>query len=98
MAGQNKKKNKTHFNKKKGPTHNRRQAIKIINWKARSIKAIISELKNIITKTDDPQVICLQETKLKEKQSEIKMPNYKEIHRQYISEKGSPGLSILIRI
>ena len=34
---------------------------------------------------------------MKEKQNEIKIPNYKEIHRQYISEKGSPGLSILIR-
>ena len=88
---------KTLFNNKKDPTHNRRQTIKIINWNCRVLKGKISELKSTITKTDYPQVICLQETKMKEKQNEIKIPNYKEIHRQYLSEKGSPGLSILIR-
>ena len=72
MAGQNKKKNKTHFNKKKGPTHNRRQAIKIINWKARSIKAIISELKNIITKTDDPQVTASKRQNSKKNKAKSK--------------------------
>ena len=79
------------------PTHNRKQTIKIINWNCRGFKGKTSELKNIITKTDYPQVICLQETKMKEKQNEMKIPNYKEIHRQHVSEKGSPGLSILIR-
>ena len=57
---------KTLFNNKKDPTHNRRQTIKIINWNCRVLKGKISELKSTITKTDYPQVICLQETKMKD--------------------------------
>ena len=93
MAGQNKKNKNTLPNNKMDPTLNRKQTIKIINWNCRGYQGKTSELKNIITKTDYPQVICLQETKMKEKQNEIKVPNYKEIHRQHVSEKGSPGLS-----
>ena len=70
-------------------------SVSIINWNARHIKNKKTELKKFISDLKLPEILCIQETRLK-KNDTFKIHKYEEF-RQPESENKSPGLSILVR-
>ena len=68
--------------------------IKIVYWNCRSLANKRADLANFTEQQNKPEIICLQETRLK-KNSKLKFIDYIE-HRQE-ADQNSPGLSILTR-
>jgi exodeoxyribonuclease III len=75
-----------------------KKTIKIISWNVNGIRAVIRKDVFIpYVKKEDPDIICLQETKAMQGQAEIDLPEYEEIWNS-AERKGYAGTAIFTKI
>lgn len=72
--------------------------MKIYSWNVNGLRAVIRKgaLQDFI-KAEDPDILCIQETKAKEGQAEIDLPNYTEIWHSAI-RPGYSGTAIFSKL
>jgi exodeoxyribonuclease III len=72
--------------------------IKLISWNVNGIRAVIRKEKFIsFIEEENPDVLCLQETKAMQGQAEIDLPEYEEIWNS-AERKGYSGTAIFTKI
>lgn len=73
-------------------------AIKIYSWNVNGLRAVIRKgaLQELIDQCD-PDILCLQETKAKQGQAEIDLPNYEELWNS-AERAGYSGTAIFTKI
>jgi exodeoxyribonuclease-3 len=70
--------------------------IKIISWNVNGIRATLKKGFLDYIKVENPDIICLQETKAEQGQAEIDLPNYTEYWNS-ASRKGYSGTAIFTK-
>jgi exodeoxyribonuclease-3 len=75
-----------------------KKSIKFISWNVNGIRAVIRKEKFLpFMKEEQPDVLCLQETKAQQGQAEIDLPEYEEIWNS-AERKGYSGTAIFTKI
>ncbi len=70
---------------------------KLVSWNVNGLRACVSKgCFDEFMKKEDPDVICLQETKLSEGQIEMDLPGYEE-YWNYAEKKGYSGTAIFTK-
>ena len=71
--------------------------LKLVSWNVNGLRACVSKgcFQEFMEK-ENPDVICLQETKLQEGQIEMDLPEYKE-YWNYAEKKGYSGTAIFTK-
>ena len=73
-------------------------AKKLVSWNVNGLRACVSKgCFDEFMKKEDPDVICLQETKLQEGQISLDLPGYHQ-YWNYAEKKGYSGTAIFTRI
>src|SRR6218665_429560 len=73
------------------------KAVVVAHWNVRGLRANLYQLKNYLNETSySPDIICLQETFLKEKIKTPNFDNYNVVRKDYVKNSRG-GLAILIR-
>src|SRR6218665_210318 len=73
------------------------KAVVVAHWNIRGLRANLYQLKNYLNETSySPDIICLQETFLKEKIKTPNFDNYNVVRKDYVKNSRG-GLAILIR-
>jgi len=70
------------------------QQLTLLQWNCNSVRPRMIELKNFIFK-NNPAIVCLQETKLKEKHK-LRIPGYKSFRKDRPGDIGAGGVAILV--
>jgi len=71
--------------------------IKLISWNVNGIRAVIRKDVFVpFVKNEDPDILCLQETKAQQGQAEIDLPEYEEIWNS-AERKGYSGTAIFTK-
>lgn len=72
--------------------------IKLISWNVNGIRAVIRKKAFVpFIKDEEPDILCLQETKAQQGQAEIDLPEYEEIWNS-AQHKGYSGTAIFTKI
>lgn len=73
--------------------------MKIVSWNVNGIRSIHKKgTFTAFVEKEKPDIVCLQETKAEEHQSEVDLPDYKEYWNSSSSRKGYAGTAIFTRI
>src|SRR6218665_1406743 len=73
------------------------KAVVVAHWNVRGLRANLYQLRNYLNETRyPPDIVCLQETFLKEKMKTPKIDNYNAVRKDYVKHSRR-GLAILIR-
>lgn len=70
--------------------------LKIISWNVNGIRAVLKKGFTDFVKTEDPDILCLQETKAMQGQAEIDLPEYIEYWNS-AERKGYSGTAIFTK-
>lgn len=75
-----------------------KKAIKLVSWNVNGIRAVMNkDLFIPFVKEENPDILCLQETKAMKGQAEIDLPEYEEIWNS-AERKGYSGTAIFTKI
>jgi len=72
--------------------------MKIISWNVNGIRAVIKKGFYNFIDNENPDIICIQETKASPEQVDLKLPNYKYQFWNSASKKGYSGTAIFSKI
>jgi len=72
--------------------------VKIISWNVNGIRAVIKKGFYDFMKKENPDIICLQETKAHKDQVDLKLPNYPYQYWNSAVKKGYSGTAIFSKI
>ena len=72
--------------------------MKIISWNVNGIRAVIKKGFYDFMKKENPDIICLQETKAHKDQVDLKLPNYPYQYWNSAVKKGYSGTAIFSKI
>ena len=68
--------------------------MKIISWNVNGLRAIVGKNFLEFMKEEDPDIICLQETKIQADQINLELEGYHQYYN-YAEKKGYSGTAIL---
>ena len=71
--------------------------MKIISWNVNGLRAIVGKNFYSFMEKENPDIICLQETKIQEGQIELELKDYHK-YFSYAEKKGYSGTAILSKI
>lgn len=72
--------------------------MKLVSWNVNGIRAVHKKgLLVPFLETEKPDIVCLQETKAEEHQSEVDLPQYEEYWNSASSKKGYSGTAIFTK-
>lgn len=71
--------------------------MKLISWNVNGLRAVLNKGFMDYIEQEDPDIICLQETKISEGQVELDLENYYEYYN-YAEKKGYSGTAIFSKI
>ena len=69
--------------------------IKLVSWNVNGLRACMGKGFGPFLKEEDPDVICLQETKMQREQADFDFPGYREYWNSAVTRKGYSGTAIL---
>jgi len=73
--------------------------IKLYSWNVNGIRAVVRKgLFSPFIKQEQPDILCLQETKAEQGQAEVDLPGYEEYWNSASSKKGYSGTAIFSKI
>ena len=67
--------------------------IKLVSWNVNGLRACMGKGFGPFLKEEDPDVICLQETKMQREQADFDFPGYREYWNSAVTRKGHGRLA-----
>jgi len=72
--------------------------IKIVSWNVNGLRAVLNKGFRDYVKQENPDILCLQETKAEQGQAVVDLPEYEEYWNSSKGRKGYSGTAIFTRI
>ncbi len=74
------------------------RAMKLVSWNVNGLRACMGKGFEDFLKAEDPDVICLQETKMQKEQADFEFPGYLEYWNSSVVRKGYSGTAVFSKI